>query len=153
MANGKHPRPGVFPQPWPSDKNHTEICKTSTHPAPHTANTFRHNSQKAGMGRRGREAKRRNKGTDTENSLPFAFRVRIRVSRTQRPLPPFLLRVSRHVCKEHMCVSIILIRACNREQVCGEFTGDLYIPCAYLRWRGGGGKTSNGKNLLHCEIS
>lgn len=37
MANGKHPKsqPDVFPQPWPSDKNRTEICKPTKYAAPH----------------------------------------------------------------------------------------------------------------------
>lgn len=141
--NGKRQtsRPGEFPQPWPSDKNHTEICKASTYPAPNTANIFRHNnSQKEGRERGWGEAKRRNKGTATENSLPFAFSASGLGSadRTRWLLSPSLLHVSGHVCKEHMGLSIVFIRVCNQVQVCGEFTGDIYILCAYLRRRGGG---------------
>lgn len=32
-------------------------------------------------------------------------------------------------------MSIIFIRVCNQDCVGGEFTGDIYILCAYLRQR------------------
>lgn len=63
--NGKRqtPQPDVFPQPWPSDKNHTEICKTSKYAAPHASNIFRHNSQE------GEEKKKEKKEKETNVSL------------------------------------------------------------------------------------
>lgn len=137
-ANGKRQtsRPGVFPQPWPSDQNRTEICKTSTHPAPRTANIFRNNSQKEGRGRGKRQREKGNKGTAIDNSLPFAFSA------------SGLGSAEREGCSRHFFCKC----ACERARVqrthvrvyhfytrvqpglrVGEFTGDMYILCAYLR--------------------
>lgn len=51
-AKWQTPQPDVFPQPSPSDKNRTEICKTYKYAAPHASNIFRHNSQEGEKGKK-----------------------------------------------------------------------------------------------------
>lgn len=137
-ANGKQQtsRPGVSPQPWPSDQNRTEICKTSPHPAPRTANIFRNNSQKEGRGERKRQREKRNKGTATDNSLPSAFSASGLGSAEREGC-------SRHFFCKCACeqaraqrthVRVYHFYMCVQAGLSvGEFTGDiLYTYCVHI---------------------
>lgn len=133
--NGKKqtPQPDVFPQPWPSDKNHTEICKTSKYAAPHASNIFRHNSQE---GEEKKRKKRKKKQTYRYWKQCFSLSYfKIGVRRMQWLPTPFLSPsvTLTGTCEISMCMLIIFMCKCTQYQVCEEFTwGILYTYCVHI---------------------
>lgn len=124
--NGKRQtsQPDVFPQPWPSDKNHTEICKTSKYAAPQASNIFRHNSQKGGR-KTTTGKKRKKKPTLLLKTVSLLFNIsRLRSDERSGCLRHFFLHVwmcmSWHVCDTHMCARWSFLCVCvpNSKCVC-----------------------------------
>lgn len=135
MANGKHPVSVCFLSPDLQIK----IVQKSAKP-PHiqhpTLPTFSDTTaRRKGGGREKKKAKRK-KGTATEASLPFAFSVWGLGSAARGAalaISSANVHVSRHVCQEHTCVSIIFICVYNQDREWGEFTGDiLYTYCVHI---------------------
>lgn len=64
--------PGVFPQPWPSDKNHTETCKNLHTPSTPHCQPFQTQQPEGSEGERGEQKEETKVELATKNSLPFA---------------------------------------------------------------------------------
>lgn len=136
MANGKHPVSVCFLSPDLQIK----IVQKSAKP-PHiqhpTLPTFSDTTaRRKGGGREKKKKAKRKKGTATEASLPFAFSVWGLGSAARGAalaISSANVHVSRHVCQEHTCVSIIFICVYNQDREWGEFTGDiLYTYCVHI---------------------
>lgn len=137
MANGKQPVLVCFLSPDLQIK----IVQKSAKP-PHIQHpalpTFSETTARRKWGGEKRQREKKQRYSYWQQSAFCLQCIRVRVSWTRRLLSPFLLQMClwAGTCAKNTRACLSFLYACaTRIAWGGEFTGDIYILCAYLRQR------------------